>query len=160
MQNTGLLRRFAAILYDTLLIFARLAIAGDNSSPSLFVAAKPVAGGDNATLSPTCAHDACHLRCSLFGSGRASAALSACSPGACNSNRRKAAVPTIASANVRFFAALLSWAPAGLGFLWQLWDKDKLTWHDRHQRYAPRLLPETGEAKLQPANESARAQSP
>ena len=39
--------------------------------------------------------------------------------------------PTLATANIRFFAALLSWAPAGLGFLWQLWDKDKLTWHDR-----------------------------
>lgn len=39
--------------------------------------------------------------------------------------------PTLATASVRFFAALLSWAPAGLGFLWQLWDKDKLTWHDR-----------------------------
>ncbi len=39
--------------------------------------------------------------------------------------------PTLATASVRFFAAILSWAPAGLGFLWQLWDKDKLTWHDR-----------------------------
>ena len=28
-------------------------------------------------------------------------------------------------------AAILSWAPLGLGFLWQLWDKDKLAWHDR-----------------------------
>lgn len=35
------------------------------------------------------------------------------------------------AAVVRFFAALVSWAPAGLGFLWQLWDKDKLSWHDR-----------------------------
>jgi len=40
-------------------------------------------------------------------------------------------VPSIAIASLRFFAALLSWAPCGLGFLWQLWDKDKLTWHDR-----------------------------
>jgi len=40
-------------------------------------------------------------------------------------------IPTLTTASVRFFAALLSWAPAGLGFLWQLWDKDKLTWHDR-----------------------------
>jgi uncharacterized RDD family membrane protein YckC len=39
--------------------------------------------------------------------------------------------PTLATASVRFFAAILSSAPAGLGFLWQLWDKDKLTWHDR-----------------------------
>ena len=31
----------------------------------------------------------------------------------------------------RFFAAGLSWAPCGLGFLWSLFDPDKLTWHDR-----------------------------
>jgi hypothetical protein len=28
-------------------------------------------------------------------------------------------------------AASLSWAALGLGFLWQLWDPEKLTWHDR-----------------------------
>lgn len=39
--------------------------------------------------------------------------------------------PTVMQASIRFFAAILSWAPAGLGFLWQLWDKDGLTWHDR-----------------------------
>ena len=37
----------------------------------------------------------------------------------------------IYTANIRFFAALLSLLPAGLGFLWSLWDRDKLTWHDR-----------------------------
>jgi len=26
---------------------------------------------------------------------------------------------------------VLSWLPAGLGYLWQLWDPEKLTWHDR-----------------------------
>lgn len=39
--------------------------------------------------------------------------------------------PTLAASTVRFFAAILSWLPLGLGFLWQIWDKDKLTWHDR-----------------------------
>ena len=37
----------------------------------------------------------------------------------------------VGPATIRFFAAILSWAAAGLGFLWQLWDKDKQTWHDR-----------------------------
>lgn len=32
---------------------------------------------------------------------------------------------------LRFSAALLSWLPAGLGFFWQLLDRDRLTWHDR-----------------------------
>ena len=39
--------------------------------------------------------------------------------------------PGFGAASVRFFAAILSWLPAGLGFWWQLWDKDGLTWHDR-----------------------------
>ena len=41
------------------------------------------------------------------------------------------AKPGLAQATMRFFAALLSWAPLGLGFLWQLVDKDRLAWHDR-----------------------------
>jgi len=31
----------------------------------------------------------------------------------------------------RCLAALLSWAPLGLGFLWILVDPEKLAWHDR-----------------------------
>lgn len=34
-------------------------------------------------------------------------------------------------AGIRFAAVLLSLAPAGLGYLWALVDKDRLTWHDR-----------------------------
>ena len=37
----------------------------------------------------------------------------------------------VVAASLRFVAALLSWAAVGLGFLWQLWDRDRLTWHDR-----------------------------
>ena len=32
---------------------------------------------------------------------------------------------------LRSVAALLSWLPAGLGFLWSLADADRLAWHDR-----------------------------
>lgn len=39
--------------------------------------------------------------------------------------------PTLGAATIRFFAGILSWLPFGLGYLWQLWDKDNLTWHDR-----------------------------
>jgi uncharacterized RDD family membrane protein YckC len=37
----------------------------------------------------------------------------------------------LATASLRFLAALLSLAPAGLGLLWILVDPDKLAWHDR-----------------------------
>ena len=39
--------------------------------------------------------------------------------------------PILATATLRFFAAIVSWLPCGLGFFWQLWDKENLTWHDR-----------------------------
>ena len=39
--------------------------------------------------------------------------------------------PSVAAASLRFVAAIVSLAAAGLGFLWQLWDPDRLTWHDR-----------------------------
>ncbi len=34
-------------------------------------------------------------------------------------------------ASLRFFAALLSWASLGLGFLWCVVDRKRLCWHDR-----------------------------
>jgi uncharacterized RDD family membrane protein YckC len=34
----------------------------------------------------------------------------------------------------RYLAALLSWSVLGLGFLWQIWDPEHLTWHDRLSR--------------------------
>ncbi len=40
-------------------------------------------------------------------------------------------LPSFTTASLRFVAALVSLLPFGLGFLWQLWDKDQLTWHDR-----------------------------
>lgn len=40
-------------------------------------------------------------------------------------------IPSITVASLRFFIAIVSLVPFGLGFLWQLWDKDRLTWHDR-----------------------------
>jgi len=50
--------------------------------------------------------------------------------------------PDFARASLRFLAALISLIPFGLGFWWQLWDKDSLTWHDRWSgtrlRYHPK----------------------
>ena len=37
---------------------------------------------------------------------------------------------TLWQALLRFLVAIGSWLPLGLGFLWMLWDKDKRTWHD------------------------------
>ncbi|MEQ8204620.1 MAG: RDD family protein, partial [Woeseia sp.] len=51
-------------------------------------------------------------------------------------------LPGIGACSVRFVVALVSWVPAGLGFIWQLIDRDGLSWHDRASgtqlRYYPR----------------------
>ncbi len=39
--------------------------------------------------------------------------------------------PGIGAASIRFFAAIVALLPAGLGFWWQLIDRDGLAWHDR-----------------------------
>ncbi|MDA0679199.1 MAG: RDD family protein [Proteobacteria bacterium] len=52
--------------------------------------------------------------------------------------------PDIARSSLRFFAAVLSLIPLGLGFWWQLWDKDGQTWHDRISGTRLRFYPKSG----------------
>jgi uncharacterized RDD family membrane protein YckC len=42
---------------------------------------------------------------------------------------------------VRLAASIVSWAPAGLGWLWAVFDRERLTWHDRLSRSRVVLLP-------------------
>jgi uncharacterized RDD family membrane protein YckC len=126
MENTGLLRRLAAIIYDTLLLFAILMLVG---TPFVIVR-----GGEavppltdlffRLTIAATI-----YLFFVVYWT-RSGRTLGMQSWGL-QLETPAGGKPTLASASVRFFAAILSWAPAGLGFLWQLWDKDNLTWHDR-----------------------------
>ncbi len=37
----------------------------------------------------------------------------------------------LGTATLRLAASLLSWGALGLGFFWSIWDKDRLTWHDK-----------------------------
>ena len=125
MQNTTLIRRIGAMLYDGLLILAVLFV-----STLPFIAARdgdPVESGEPlyrlilaaviylffvgfwARSGRTLGMQSWRLQLQMMDGGKAG----------------------IKVASVRFFAALLSWAPAGLGFIWSLWDKDNLTWHDR-----------------------------
>jgi len=47
---------------------------------------------------------------------------------------------------VRLAASVVSWAPAGLGWLWALWDPQHRAWHDRLSRSRVVLLPKAGKA--------------
>lgn len=126
MKNTSLMRRIAAMLYDGLLVVALLIMA---TLPFIAVrGVKPVETGENhfyqlmlilviyvffvafwTRSGRTLGMQSWRLQLEKFDGGGVS----------------------IGTATIRFFAALISWAPVGLGFLWQLWDKDNLTWHDR-----------------------------
>ena len=126
MKNTGLFRRVAAILYDTLLVAALLFLA---TIPFIAMrGGEPVEIGDNALYRVV-------LGIVVYGffvgfwtrSGRTLGMQS----WGLQLETADGEIPTLATASVRFFAAIISWAPAGLGFLWQLWDSDKLAWHDR-----------------------------
>lgn len=125
MQNTSLPRRLAAILYDSLLMLALMFLV-----TLLFVGLR-----DGEPVDPGhIPHQASLLAVAwlfLVGfwsySGR-TLGMQAWRIGIEDSSGKR---PGLGVATLRFFAAILSWLPLGLGFLWQLWDKDGLTWHDR-----------------------------
>jgi len=126
MQNTSLIRRFAAMLYDGLLILALLFLA---TLP--FIALRdgePVETNENVLYQLI-------LCLVIYGfyvgfwarSGRTLGMQS----WRLQLETEDGSQVGVKTATIRFFAALLSVLPAGLGFIWSLWDKDKLTWHDR-----------------------------
>jgi len=140
MQNTGLLRRFAAILYDALLLLALwfmatlpfIAIEGGESiepgsGPLYFVYQLTLVAVAYAFFVGFWVHRGRTLGMQSWG---------------LQLETMDGTRPSFVRASMRFFAALLSWAPLGLGFLWQLWDTDKLAWHDRisgtRLRYYPK----------------------
>jgi uncharacterized RDD family membrane protein YckC len=126
MQNTPLSRRIAAMLYDGLLILALLFLA---TLPFIALrGGEPVEGNENrfyqlilclviyvffvgfwVRSGRTLGMQSWRLQLETMGGEKVG----------------------IKTATIRFFAALLSFAPVGLGFIWSLWDRDKLTWHDR-----------------------------
>lgn len=126
MQNSGLLRRLAAMLYDTLLVLALMFMA---TIPFIALrSGEPVETGDNLLYKLV-------LVAVLFGFfvgfwSRSGRTLGMQSWGL-QLETRDGRIPSAATASLRFLAAIVSLIPLGLGFLWQLIDKDKLTWHDR-----------------------------
>ncbi|RLA25159.1 MAG: RDD family protein [Gammaproteobacteria bacterium] len=137
MTNTSLRRRFGAILYDSLLVLALL-----------FLATLPFIGmrsGESVEPATTL-----HQLTLLFvvyvffvgfwsGYGRTLGMQS----WRLRIETADGAKPSYAAASLRFFAAILSWLPVGLGFWWQLWDADRLTWHDRISGTRLRYYPKT-----------------
>jgi len=125
MTNAGLLRRMGAIFYDSMLLLALMFFA---TLPFVAVrGGEPVASGD------TIHQFTLLLVAYAFFVGfwsRAGRTLGMQS-WELRLETMDGQKPDLARASLRFFSALLSWLPLGLGFWWQLWDKDNLCWHDR-----------------------------
>jgi uncharacterized RDD family membrane protein YckC len=125
-RPSGLGRRIAAILYDALLVLALLFLA---TIP--FVA---VRGGEAVEAETSPAYQlGLVLVVYLFFVGFWSTKGRTLGMQSWGLQLEDAhgRVPGPGRASLRFAAALLSTACLGLGFLWQLVDRDKLTWHDR-----------------------------
>ena len=125
-QPTGLLRRFAAIVYDSLLVAALLFLA---TVPFIAVrGGEPVESGDNFLYQLVLGGVVYAFFVGFW--SRSGRTLGMQSWGL-QLETVTGEVPSGAMASLRLLAASLSWAALGLGFLWQLWDPEKLTWHDR-----------------------------
>ena len=128
MQNTGLLRRFAAMLYDALLLLALW-----------FMATIPyiaIRGGESVEASGPL-HVAYQFTLLLVAYGffagfwRYRGRTLGMQSWGLQLQTPDGTLPSLGAATIRFFAAIVSWLPLGLGFFWQLWDAERLTWHDR-----------------------------
>jgi uncharacterized RDD family membrane protein YckC len=126
MQNTSLIRRIAAMLYDGLLILALLFL-----STLPFVAVRggdPVEIGDNRLYQIVLA---LVIYAFFVGFWIRSGRTLGMQSWRLQLETADGDKPSIGKATLRFLVAIVSWCAFGLGFLWQLWDKDGLTWHDR-----------------------------
>jgi uncharacterized RDD family membrane protein YckC len=124
-MNASLGRRFGAIVYDSFLVFALMFLA---TLP--FVAMRggePVAAGD-PLYQLTILLVAYGFFVGFWSRPRRTLGMQSWGLSLETPDGQQ---PGFSRASLRFFAAILSWLPAGLGFWWQLWDKDQLCWHDR-----------------------------
>ena len=135
MRNASLLRRLGAILYDGLLVLALLSLG---TLP--FVA---VRGGE--LVEPgTMPHQVALIVIAWFffvGFWTRSGRTLGMQSWRLQLEALDGTVPGFGTATLRFFAAIVSWLPLGLGFWWQLWDADNLTWHDRLSNTRLRYYP-------------------
>jgi len=136
MKNASLLRRLGAILYDSLLILALLMLV-----TTIFL----IPRGGEAVEPYTVTHQITSfavIYVFFVGFWSKSGSTLGMQSWGLRAESADGEIPTFAKANLRFFAAILSWAAAGLGFLWQLWDSEQLAWHDRlsgtRLRYYPK----------------------
>ena len=137
LPTTGLWRRLAAILYDSLLLFAVLVLAT--------VIWLPFTGGEAVRGNPLYFLWLLAASFFFFGwfwtHGGQTLGMKAWRLRAQSYDGYQL---TWLQALIRFSVAILSWLPAGAGFLWQWLDRDGLAWHDRASGTYLAVLPRRG----------------
>ena len=137
MQNAGLMRRLAAILYDSMLLFGVGCLA---TVPFVVARGGVVEPGTSAALQVTL-----FTVVYLFFVGywtRSGRTLGMQSWGL-RIEAVGGGLPPLSAATIRFGVAMVSWAAFGIGFLWSLVDREGLTWHDRASGTRLRYYPKT-----------------
>lgn len=126
-RPSGLGRRIAAILYDALLVLALLVLV---TVPFYFVGG----GGEADIYNDNPFHQAMWFVVPFVffvGFWSTKGRTLGMQSWGLQLEDEDGRVPGPGRASIRFVAAILSTACVGIGFLWQLVDRDKLTWHDR-----------------------------
>jgi uncharacterized RDD family membrane protein YckC len=138
MRNAPLSRRLGAMLYDGLLVLALMMFA---TVPFVIVR-----GGESVEPGDPYYRLAMLIIAWLFFAGFWSRSGRTLGLQAWRLRIETSAGerPGFGVASLRFLAALISWLPLGLGFWWQLWDKDALSWHDRLSGTRLRYYPKEG----------------
>jgi uncharacterized RDD family membrane protein YckC len=124
-ESPGLLRRLAAIFYDSLLLFSVLFFA---TFPTLLWTGGRAVAPANPALQAYLLGVAFLYFAWPWTRGGQTLGMRAWGLRVVQGN---GASMTWAQAGLRFAGAVLSWGALGAGFLWVLVDKDGLAWHDR-----------------------------
>lgn len=124
-KPSGLLRRFGAMLYDTLLLIALFFLA---TIPFIAV------GGGEAVNPETLLYQLVLIAVAYaFFVGfwcRRGSTLGMLAWGL-RVETDDGELPSLSQGSIRFVAAPVSLLLGGFGYWWQLWDKDRQTWHDK-----------------------------
>jgi uncharacterized RDD family membrane protein YckC len=129
LQTASLLRRLAAMTYDSLLLLALLMIV-----TACFL---PLTGGE-AVRWQTFPLLTLLYWCALAGTvlvyfglpWTARGQTLAMTTWRLRVKRDDGCLPTWRDVALRLAASVLSWLPAGLGFLWVLFNRERRAWHD------------------------------
>ncbi|MCS5589111.1 MAG: RDD family protein [Candidatus Thioglobus sp.] len=121
-SNVSLLSRIWAMIYDVLLVFSLIFTIGLLASPLI----EKIGGLFFYTITLPAIYFYFALS---WIKGRQTIGMKALKFQLIQSNGDNI---THAQAFIRFTLAILSFAVVGLGFVYQLFNKDNLAWHDKH----------------------------